>query len=100
MWDAWDEISPLPKLPYAMNYSKILLKQEETAHQKKKVDESELKKKVLIGKLEVEKQEASRKGKECEWVELGEHDPNDMASPSTPKVMDYVMIKPLSKKKA
>ncbi len=58
MWDAWDEISPLPKLPYAMNYSKILLKQEETAHQKKKVDESELKKKVLIGKLELEKQEA------------------------------------------
>src|SRR5260221_5627043 len=100
MWDTWGKISPLPKLPYARDYSKILLKQEETAHQKKKVDKSKLKKKVLIGKLEVEKQEASRKGKEHEWGELGEHDPNDMDRPSTPKVMDYVMIKPLSKKKA
>ena len=98
MWDTWGEISPLPKLPYAMGYSKILLKQEETTCQKKKVDESKLKKKV-IGKLELKKQEASRKGKECEWVESGEHDPNDVASPSTPKVMDYAMIKPLSKKK-
>ena len=60
-----------------------------------------MKKKVLIGKLELEKQEASKKkkGKECEHVELGEHNPNDMAGPSTPKVMDYAMIKPLSKKK-
>ncbi len=49
--------------------------------------------------MELKKQEASKKGKECECVELGEHNPNDVASPSTPKVMDYAMIKPLSKKK-
>ena len=99
MWDTWSKLSPLPKLPYAMDYSKMQLKQEEIICQKKALKETELKKKVLIGKLELKKQEASKKGKECECVELGEHNPNDMASPSTPKVMDYVMIKPLSKKK-
>ena len=33
-------------------------------------------------------------------MESGEHDPNDVAGPSTPKVVDYAMIKLPSKKKS